>query len=258
MVQKHILDAIVATMEQRNVSQGELASGLGCSQTTVSRLLRGHTQLTVDDLFKIAKVLKVNPTVFIEQAVAKVPHVVTIPSEVQKIFCSDAVGFQIFNRLKTPTSFSDLVLFFGPEHIPNVRKKISELKSSDAVVEDIDGKLRLNYPDAESIHLSQDAEYKTRITELYGRLRETKGDLTKLTEKESEAWRRINADVVVMDYFTRPQVEEQKSLLLQFVNFVRSQLRANRMNDRVEATELRVIYLSSLPYPDLKTNVRSR
>ncbi|MBS1984528.1 MAG: helix-turn-helix transcriptional regulator [Bdellovibrionales bacterium] len=241
-------------MERRNVSQGDLASGLGCSQTTVSRLLRGHTQLTVDDLFRIAKVLQVNPSVFIDQAVSKAPSIVTLSPAVQSIFCADTIGFHLFNRLKQPLTFAELAVHFSPEHLPTVRKKIQDLKQLEAVVEDIDGRLRLNYPDAESLYLVQDANYNARITEIYGRLRETKGDPAKMSDKDAEAWRRINGDALVMDYFTRPQIEEQKALLLQLFNFVRSQLRANRMTSgRTEPMELRALYLSSLSYPGLSS-----
>lgn len=255
MVQKQILDAIVATMDQQKVSQGDLASALGCSQTTVSRLLRGQTQLTVDDLFNIAKVLKVSPSIFIDQAVNKGPYIVTLPMDVQNIFCADAVGFHLFSRLKVSSTLADLSEFFSPDQMAVVRGKIVELKKLGAVVEDIDGRLRLNYPDAEAIYLSQDVHYNARITELYGRLRESKGDLSKLPEKEAEAWKKINGDAVVIDYFTRPQIEEQKALLLQFFNFIRSQLRANRTSAvKSSDTELRAIYLSSLPYPALKNS----
>lgn len=253
MIQKHILDAISASMEQRGVSQGQLAAGLGCSQTTVSRLLRGQTQLTVEDLFKIAKVLQVNPTVFMEQAVSKGPAVISIPREVQEIFCADAVGFQLLSRLRTSMTFAELATFYGNDHIPLLRRKIAELKKLDVIVEDIDGKLRLNYADSESVVLAQDAHYKARIVELYARLRETKGDLSRMTPKEVEDWKRVNADIVMLDYFTRPQIEEQKALVMQFLNFIRSQLRANRMSPpRGEPRQLRAIYLSSLPYPSLK------
>lgn len=253
MVQQTILDAIVASMEQRNVSQGDLARSLGCSQTTVSRLLRGLTQLTVDDLFKIARVLQVSPATFIDQAVAKGPQIVTLPPEVQEIFCVDAVGFQLFSSLKIPSTFADLTKNFAEEHIAPLRKKIAELKRLGAVVEDIDGKLRLNYPDAEAVYFVQDANYNARITELYGRLRSTKGDVSRLTEKELEEWKKVNGDAVVIDYFTRTQLEEQKTLLLQLFNYIRSQLRANRMlPHKLEGAELRAVYLSSLPYPYLK------
>lgn len=253
MIQQHVLDAIVATMDQRNVSQGELAASLGCSQTTVSRMLRGLTQLTVDDLYKIARVLQVNPLNLMEQAVAKGPQIVTIPRQVQDLFCCDVVGFHLFNRLKTPMSFADLSLHFAPEQIAPLRKKIADLKQLGAVVEDIDGKVRLNYPDAESLYLVQDNTYNLRITELYGKLRDSKGDLSRLSEKELETWKRVNGDAVIVDYFTKSQVEEQKALLLQFFNFIRSQLRANRTSPpRPENIELRAIYLSSLPYPSLK------
>lgn len=253
MVQQQILDAILATMDQRHVSQGDLAAALGCSQTTVSRLLRGHTQLSVDDLFKIAKVLQVSPSTFIDQAMNKGPYIVTLPADVQQIFCADAVGFQLFSRLKIPTTLPGLAEFFTSDQMNQVRKKIADLKKLGVIIEDIDGKLRLNYPDAEAIYLAQDEHYNARITELYGRLRDTKGDISKLSEKESEAWKKINGDAVVVDYFTRPQIEEQKVLLLQFFNFIRAQLRANRTSvGKGVETQLRAIYLSSLPYPTLK------
>jgi transcriptional regulator with XRE-family HTH domain len=257
MSSKHILDAIVATMESRGVSQGDLASGLGCSQTTISRLLRGLTQITVDDLFRIAHVLQVNPQMFMDHAVQKAPQIVNLPPEVQTLFCSDDVGYHLFNRLKKPQTFAELVTFFKADQLPLLRKKIQELKERQALIEDIDGKIRLNFPDAEALFFTQDRVYNSRITELYGLLREEKLQLPHLAPRETETWKRLNGDAVVVEYFTQGQIEEQKALLLQLYNFVRSQLRANRMSPpRADQVELRAIYLSSLPYPSLRQGPR--
>jgi|GEM_PF-1486446 len=262
-MQKLILDAITVIMEKRGVTQDQLAASLGCSQTTISRLLRGKTQLTVEDLFNIAKALNTDPTVLVEQASRSVPQPVTLSPEVQAHLTSDMVGFQLFNRLKVPMTFSELAACFRPEQIPLVRRKIADLKRNDVLIEDIDGRLRLNHmEEAERFLFTQDAAYNQRITELYGMTRHSKGDLSKMSEREAAQWRRYNGDAIFVDYFSPSQIEEQKTLVLQFYNFVRYQLRTNRLAQAMDPTgkkgearepkELRVIYLSSLPFPDVK------
>ncbi len=262
-MQKLILDAIATIMDRRGVTQDQLAASLGCSQTTISRLLRGKTKLTVEDLFNIAKALNTDPTVLVEQASRQVPQPIMLNPEVQQLFCADHVGFQIFLRLKRPMSFSELATFFRADQIPAVRRKITDLKRHEVVIEDIDGRLRLNNLEAEAVFFNQDKAYNQRITELYNFTRQTKGDLTKMSEKEVAQWKRYNGDAVVIEYFTPSQIEEQKVLLLQLYNFVRYQMRTNKLAQAMgdsekidrsssEPKELRVIYLSSLQLPDLK------
>jgi transcriptional regulator with XRE-family HTH domain len=262
-MQKLILDAITVIMEKRGVTQDQLAASLGCSQTTISRLLRGKTKLTVEDLFNIAKALNTDPTVLVEQASRSVPQPVTLSPEIQAQLTNDGAGFQIFNRLKVPMTFSELATYFRPDQIPLVRRKITDLKRADVIIEDIDGRLRLNHmEEAERFLFTQDQAYNDRIVELYGMTRSTKGDLSKMNERDAANWRRYNGDAIFVDYFSPSQIEEQKTLLLQFYNFIRYQLRTNRLAQAMDPTgkrdvretkELRVIYLSSLPYPDSKS-----
>ena len=263
-MQKVILDAITAIMDKRGVTQDQLAATLGCSQTTISRLLRGKTKLTIEDLFNIAKALNTDPTVLVEQATKQMPQPLQLTPETQSLLCADAVGFQIFNRLKTAMTFAELANFFRPDQVPLVRRKVADLKRAEVILEDIDGRIRLNHMEAETFFFNQDKAYNERITELYGLLRNTKGDLGKMPEKELNYWKRYNGDAVVVEYFTPSQIEEQKVLLLQLYNFIRYQMRTNRLAQTMDPTakprpdsrdqvrELRAVYLASLPYPDLK------
>lgn len=54
---QHVAMLMLDKMEQLHLTQGGLAELMGCSQQYVSRVLKGHENLTIDTIFKIEKVL---------------------------------------------------------------------------------------------------------------------------------------------------------------------------------------------------------
>lgn len=54
---QHVAMLMLDKMDQLHITQKGLAEMMGCSQQYVSKVLKGHEDLTIDTLFKIQKAL---------------------------------------------------------------------------------------------------------------------------------------------------------------------------------------------------------
>lgn len=65
MYLKRVTEQIRLVMEEKGMSQREMASRLGMSPTTLNKMLKGSGNLQMNTLFEIADVLKIEPMVLL-------------------------------------------------------------------------------------------------------------------------------------------------------------------------------------------------
>ncbi|MBS1983829.1 MAG: helix-turn-helix domain-containing protein [Bdellovibrionales bacterium] len=256
MLQAQLLNAIRRIMKIQGVSQSDLASILECSQASISQLLKGATKLTVEDLEKISVALQTHPTTLMEDASNKVASSVNLEERVQDLVCDTADAFHLFNILKQPSSVVEIESRFPEESLIAVRAKLDELKKLNIVTTDLDGRLKLNLPEAGSIHFEIDESYNKRIIEVFARTRSQAENASGLDPIDLSNWKKMNCDALYLNYFSDEQAEEQVRLMRHLMGYVRHQLRANRLaaltadtSQGLKRGKLRVVYLTNMEYP---------
>lgn len=254
MIQKQILDEVKRIMKERGVTQQHLANALNYSQTAVSQLLNSKTSLSINQLHAIATVLKITLAEIVIEASQKAPVSESFSAEIQQLSCKDDVGFQIFNRLKEPLTFVELMTAFPEALRDEVRRRINELREKQIIIEDLDKRLVLNLSNAVSLHYKTDHTYNERIESLYHRLSKTRLWLSQAAPHDLEKWKEKNYDAFFIEYFTDSQIIEQNRILRQAFDFIKQQHRINRFERKKknEPTKLRVLYAVSAPCPTLK------
>ena len=70
-------EALNKALSIANLTQRQMAEGIGCDQATISRLISGRSEPRVETIESIARVLNVRPTYFAEYRAMKLGQVVT-------------------------------------------------------------------------------------------------------------------------------------------------------------------------------------
>lgn len=64
---KNLADRIRSLMTEKKVSSAYLAGEIGLNKVSVSNILTGKSSPTIENLIKIARVLNVKPSIFIDE-----------------------------------------------------------------------------------------------------------------------------------------------------------------------------------------------
>jgi transcriptional regulator with XRE-family HTH domain len=259
MIQTRVLEIISRAMKKRGVTQLQLADALRCSQTTISQILNGKTRLTVEDLSNIASVLRMQVTEIVSGAEEMPPGLLHLTGELNEAICEDDITFQLFNTLKRPHRYEQLISLFPISNKLNIDSKIEFFRKKGIILEDLEGRLTINTPDAASLHYDITSAYEQRIVDIYKRIRPVVSKIAKSSEKELADWRKKNLDTFYVEYFSEQQIIDQNRYLRNFLEFIKQQLRINyfekRIKDSGEKYELRSIFISNVPLPSITERI---
>lgn len=105
--EKLVLQVIRERMKDRGLTMSDLAEQIGTSQSSVSRSLSGETELSLERMYEIARVLGVSAAIIFEEAEQRAPaH--EFSEELETYLCSDFRRYLVFVALNIPKSINQL------------------------------------------------------------------------------------------------------------------------------------------------------
>lgn len=106
--EKYVLQVIRERMKALDLNMKDLADQIGTSQSAVSRLLSGETELSIDRMYEISRVLGVSGSALVEEAERKMAPI-EFPEAFEEFVCSDFRRYLILVALNGPRTVSELM-----------------------------------------------------------------------------------------------------------------------------------------------------
>jgi len=240
--EKLISQVIRERMKNHGVTMQDLAEQIGTSQSSISRSLSGETELTIERLYEIARVLGVSTAVLVEEAERRVAPF-EVSEEFENYLCSDLRRYLVFVALNLPRTIHQLE---DETHasIVLIQSLIKRLKSEKLILELQGDRFQLNDEGRRMKFRKARAFYDLK-SKLYALQAE---HTVKNLNQPREFWADRD-DRLVMAYLTREQAERIAGMLEAIANQISEMDRQNLRGD-VERVVMYQFFLTQKQFGD--------
>lgn len=184
----------------------DLAEQIGTSQSSVSRSLSGETELSLERMYEIARVLGVSAAIIFEEAERRAPPY-EFSAEFEEYLCLDFRRYLVFVALNIPKTSAQLEAETNASQVL-IQSLLKRLKSEGLLLELQSGEFQLNDYGRRSKFRRSKSFYELK-TKLYSLQAE---HTLRNLDRAKEFWADRD-DRLVMGYLTREQAERIASMI---------------------------------------------
>lgn len=229
--EKLICQVIRERMKAQGLTMQTLAEEIGSSQSSVSRSLSGETELTLERLYEITRVLGVNAALIVEEAERRIA-----PFEVSEGFenylCSDFRRYLVFVALNVPRTIRELETETNASLV-SIQSLLKRLKSERLLLELQGERYQLN-DNGRRMKFRRGRAFYDLKTKLYALQAE---HTVKNLDQPKEFWVDRD-DRLVVAYLTKEQAERVAGMLEAIANQI----------SEIDRQNLRNLDMSFVPY----------
>lgn len=217
-----ILVQIKKSMEELKFTQADLGEALNLKQSSISSLLNGKSQFTLEQYLIVAGWLGIKPHKLISSAEAEITQTLPMPPEVELVLYKSELHLLAYCAATQDVSADDLTTIDYPKD--KIKSALEDLVRVGVLIKK---KEKYTQKDPNVVYQPHDP---LRSTDCHRRIALSAWKTWERLRKTNAAFKNKTFNFVLLDRFTRTQMKEVETLLWQAYEKTQSFQQVNMSN----------------------------